>query len=119
MAFLFFLCQVITDLSLERLFSLQDQFPHKAINLRQLPPVLLSLCLHIIDVSLDVIGQESESVFTILCYANFFIHSLLLSLHSFLHTDDLMRLMLVRQNAINAENLQIFFTECFQLLVML
>lgn len=61
-----FLNQVVTDLSLECLLTLQDQLPHKVVDLRELSPVLLCLHLHFTNVPADIILDELQSFFSFL-----------------------------------------------------
>ncbi len=69
--------------------------------------------------SLDVIGKELQLLLIVLGVTDLLEHELSLLLHCFLDTDYFMVLMLVSQNAINAQNLQILFAESLQLFVVI
>jgi hypothetical protein len=72
--------------------------------------------MHLIDVSLDVSLDELKLLLSLGCRAHILVEHELLLLRSFLNRDNLVRLMCVTQDAINAQDLKVLLTKCFKLL---
>jgi hypothetical protein len=112
------LVQAVSNKLLNGLLPLQQSLSHLIIKFRKFCSVVLSLLLHEVHMPLNVILGRYQPLlhFTSKCYL--FIRLNSLPLCCLLNTYDIMTFMLVTKNAVNAEQLEIFFAEGLKLLAM-